>query len=224
MACLGLDVGNLNSVVAIARRNGIDVVLNSESKRETPSWVNFGAKQRFVGVAAGEKINMEPKNTVTNLKRLIGRKYSDAELQADLPMLNFEVERGPDDVPLVRVQFMGESRTFCPEQLLAALLSELRHIGETDQGSKLTECVISVPMFFTEAQRRAYLDAAHMVGLNVLRLINETTAIALAYGIYKTDLPADKPLYAAFVDAGHSSLQARPPAPLRTHTGAARRS
>ena len=150
---------------------------------------------------------MEPKSTMTQLKRLIGKKWNDPELQADLPTLNYALEEGPDNTPVVRVNVLGEQRLLRPEQLMAALLSELRNIAEKDQGTKVTDCVISIPMFFTEAQRRAMLDAAHIVGLNVLRLIHETTATALAYGIYKTDLPADKPMNVAFVDAGNSSLQ-----------------
>ena len=146
---------------------------------------------------------------MTQLKRLIGKKWNDPELQADLPTLNYALEEGPDNTPVVRVNVLGEQRLLRPEQLMAALLSELRNIAEKDQGTKVTDCVISIPMFFTEAQRRAMLDAAHIVGLNVLRLIHETTATALAYGIYKTDLPADKPMNVAFVDAGNSSLQVK---------------
>jgi heat shock protein 4 len=159
-------------------------------------------------VAAAEKVSMEPKNTVGQLKRLLGKRTGDAELAADIPTFNFGVsdEAG---VPVVRVQYAGEQKAFRAEQLLAALLGELKAIGEKDQGAKITDTVLSIPAFFTEQQRRAVLDAASIAGLNVLRLIHETTATALAYGIYKTDLPADKPVHVAFVDAGHSSLQAR---------------
>ena len=164
---------------------------------------------------------MEPKSTITQLKRLIGKKWSDPELQADLPTLNYNVEEGPNNTPVVRVNVLGEQRLLRPEQLLAALLSELRNIAEKDQGAKVTDCVIAVPMFFTEAQRRAVLDSAAIIGMNVLRLIHETTATALAFGIYKQDLPADKPLHVAFVDAGHSSLQARLPARFPPFLGGA---
>ena len=151
---------------------------------------------------------MEPKNTVGQLKRLLGKRTGDTELAADIPTFNFGVT---DDagVPVVRVQYAGEQKAFRAEQLLAALLGELKAIGEKDQGAKITDTVLSIPGFFTEQQRRAVLDAASIAGLNVLRLIHETTATALAYGIYKTDLPADKPQHVAFIDAGHSSLQAR---------------
>jgi heat shock protein 4 len=245
---LGIDVGNSTSVVALARNRGIDVVLNSESKRETPSMVNFALKQvsaaspllgssrphrpwsacaarrrqkqsppahvpsrcpqRFIGVSAGEKVSMEPKNTIGNLKRFLGKRNGDAEVAADAPTFSFTLEDGPEGVPVVKVQYQGAPCTFRAEQLLAALLAELRSIGEKDQGAKITDCVLSVPGFFTEQQRRAVLDAASITGLNVLRLIHETTATALAYGIYKTDW-TEKPQYVAFVDAGHASLQVR---------------
>ena len=160
-------------------------------------------------MSAGDKLAMEPKNTVGQLKRLLGKRMGDAELSADVGAFTFAVEAGPDGVPVVRVQYCGEQKAFRPEQLLAALLSELRSIGEKDQGAKITDAVLSIPGFFTEQQRRAVLDAASIVGLNVLRLIHETTATALAYGIYKTDLPETKPQHVVFLDAGHSSLQAR---------------
>ena len=151
---------------------------------------------------------MEPKNTIGQLKRLLGKRTGDAELAADAPTFNFGVSDAAG-VPVVRVQYCGEERTFRPEQLLAALLSELKAIGEKDQGAKITDTVLSIPGFFTEQQRRAVLDAASIAGLNVLRLIHETTATALAYGIYKTDLPETKPQHVVFLDAGHASLQAR---------------
>ena len=164
--------------------------------------------QRFIGVPAGEKVSMEPKNTIGQLKRLLGKRNGDLELAADAPSFSFAVEDGPEGVPVVRVQYLGEAKAFRAEQLLAALLGELKNIGEKDQGAKIADCVLSIPGFFTEQQRRAVLDAAHIAGLNVLRLLHETTATALAFGIYKTDW-TDKPQYYAFIDAGHASLQAR---------------
>jgi heat shock protein 4 len=251
MSCLGIDVGNATSVVGLARRNGIDVVLNSESKRETPSMINFGRKQvcaararraarpaaahagrsrraegsssaaahsppqRFVGVAAGEKASVEPKNTIGQLKRLLGKRNGDPELAADAPSFSFDVSDGPDGVPLIKVNYLGQPIALRAEQLLAALLAELRAIGEKDQGAKITDCVLSVPGFFTEQQRRAVLDAASITGLNVLRLVHETTATALAYGIYKTDW-TETAQHVCFIDAGHASLQARAAAPAAT--------
>mmetsp|Transcript_10607 Transcript_10607/g.36870 ORF Transcript_10607/g.36870 Transcript_10607/m.36870 type:complete len:821 (-) Transcript_10607:99-2561(-) len=207
MSVVGLDVGNLTSVVALARRKGIDIVLNSQSGRETPSMINFGEKQRFIGCAAGEKMSMAPKNTVTQLKRIVGKKFAEPELQADLPLLNYTLTEGEAGEPVANVTYMGEQRTFSPERLLAMLLGDLKIIAENDQGSKVTDVVIGVPVFYTDTQRRAVLDAAHIAGFNCMRLMPETTAVALAYGIYKTDLPETEPLKVCFVDVGHSSMQ-----------------
>lgn len=207
MSVIGLDVGNLTSVVALARRKGIDVVLNSQSGRETPSMVNFADKQRFIGCAAGEKMSMSPKNTITQLKRIVGKKFSDPELQADLGLLNYAVHEGPGGEPAMTVNYMGEQRTFTPVEILGMLLGDLKNIAESDQGAKISDVVIGVPVFYTDVQRRAVLDASAIAGLNCLRIMPETTAVALSYGIYKTDLPEDKPLNVAFIDVGHSALQ-----------------
>eukprot|EP00245_Coleochaete_scutata_P016998 TRINITY_DN812_c0_g1_i1.p1 TRINITY_DN812_c0_g1~~TRINITY_DN812_c0_g1_i1.p1 ORF type:complete len:845 (+),score=229.45 TRINITY_DN812_c0_g1_i1:156-2690(+) len=207
MSVVGFDVGNENCVVAIARQRGIDVVLNDESKRETPAMVTFGEKQRFLGTSASAVSTMNPKNTITEMKRLIGKKFSDPEVQKDLGRLPFTVIAGPDDEPLIQAQYLGETRTFTARQVLAALMSNLKTIAEQNLGTSVVDCVIGIPSYFTQGQRLAYLDAARICGLNPLRLMHETTATALAYGIYKTDLPETDPLHVAFVDVGHSSLQ-----------------
>mmetsp|Transcript_3841 Transcript_3841/g.15622 ORF Transcript_3841/g.15622 Transcript_3841/m.15622 type:complete len:764 (-) Transcript_3841:53-2344(-) len=207
MSVVGLDFGSVNSVVALARRKGIDVVLNTESKRETPAMVNFGDKQRFIGCAAADKINMKPKNTIVQLKRLIGLRFSDPEVQALVPAFLFPISGGPNDEILITVDYLGEKKTFTPERLVAMILSDLKGIAEADHGAKVTDSVISVPVFFTDAQRRAMLDAASIAGLNVMRLMHETTATALAYGIFKTAEFGDDPHNVVFVDVGASSMQ-----------------
>jgi len=207
MSVVGIDFGNANNIVALARRKGIDVVLNEESKRETPSMINFGEKQRFIGCAAADKINMQPKDTIIELKRLIGLKYSDPEVQADIPNFMFPVAQGPNDEIFVTVQYLGKKCTFTPERLVAMVMSDLKNIAEKDHGAKVTDAVVSVPVFFNDAQRRAMLDASAIAGLNVMRLMNETTATALAYGIFKTAEFGDEPTNVVFVDVGHSALQ-----------------
>lgn len=251
---VGIDFGNANNVVALARRKGIDVVLNDESKRETPSMLNFGEKQvrrrqtvewgekkdegrsevegktpfwasmiwnettderlictrrtqRFIGSAAGDKINMQPKNTLTQLKRLIGKKFDDEEVQSDIASMPFPVKRGPNGEIVFTVQYMGASREFTTEQCVAMVLSDLKRIAENDNGTKCSDCVISVPVYATDAQRRGMLDAASICGLNVLRLMHETTATALSYGIFKTAEFTDEPTNVAFIDVGHSAMQ-----------------
>lgn len=207
MSVAGFDVGNFTSVVALARRKGVDVILNKESKRETPSMVGFGSKQRHLGTDASAAETMNTKNTVSQLKRIIGKKFQDPELQEDMAYFPFRVVEGTNGKAMVQVNYLGKEEVFEPEKVMAMLLTDLKTIAETDDGSKISDCVISVPVFYTDEQRRAVLDASKIAKVNCLRLMHDCTATALAYGIYKTDLPVDKPLNVAFVDLGHSALQ-----------------
>ena len=150
---------------------------------------------------------MQPKNTIVQLKRLIGLKFSDPEVQAIVPSFLFPVAAGPNDEIIITVNYQGEKKTFTPERLVAVILSDLKSIAEADHGAKVTDAVVSVPVFFTDAQRRAMLDACHISGLNTMRLMHETTATALAYGIFKTAEFGDDPHNVVFVDVGHSALQ-----------------
>lgn len=207
MSVVGFDFGNESCIVAVARQRGIDVVLNDESKRETPAIVCFGDKQRFIGTAGAATTMMNPKNSISQIKRLIGRQFSDPELQRDLKSLPFAVTEGPDGFPLIHARYLGEVRTFTPTQLLGMVLSNLKGIAEKNLNAAVVDCCIGIPIYFTDLQRRAVLDAASIAGLHPLHLIHETTATALAYGIYKTDLPENDQLNIAFVDIGHASMQ-----------------
>ena len=150
---------------------------------------------------------MQPKNTIVQLKRLIGLRFSDPEVQALVPDLLFPIAAGANDEILITVNYLNEQKTFTPERLVAMILSDLKTIAEADHGAKVTDSVISVPVFFTDAQRRAMLDAASIAGLNVMRLMHETTATALAYGIFKTAEFGDDPHNVVFVDVGASAMQ-----------------
>ncbi|KAI9076291.1 hypothetical protein K1719_041716 [Acacia pycnantha] len=207
MSVVGFDFGNESCIVAVARQRGIDVVLNDESKRETPAVVCFGDKQRFIGTAGALSTLMNPKNSISQIKRLIGRQFSDPELQRDLKSLPFVVTEGPDGYSLIHVRYLGENKTFTPTQVLGMVLSDLKGIAEKNLKAAVVDCCIGIPVYFTDLQRRAVLDAATIAGLHPLRLIHETTATALAYGIYKTDLPENDELNVAFVDVGHASMQ-----------------
>lgn len=209
MSVIGIDFGNESCYIAVAKAGGIETIANDYSLRGTPSCVAFSSKNRILGVAAKNQTVTNMKNTVFGFKRLLGRKYSDPHVQKELKHFPFKVEQRPDDGIGIRVHYLGEENVFSPEQITAMLFTKLKDIAATALGTQVNDCVISVPSYFTNAERNALLDAAAISGLNVLRLMNETTATALAYGIYKQDLPApeEKPRNVVFVDFGHSSLQ-----------------
>ncbi|KAG9294562.1 hypothetical protein G9A89_008673 [Geosiphon pyriformis] len=205
MSVVGLDFGNLRSVIAVARNRGIDVVCNEVSNRATPSLVSFGPKQRYLGEAAKTQEISNFHHTVGSLKRLAGRSFNDKEIQEiEKQYINAELvdEKGQIGA---KVQYLGETRVFTATQLVAMYFTKLAEIASTELKIPISDVVISVPAWFTDAQRRSILDGSEIAGLNCLRLIHETTAIALGYGITKTDLPEDKPRNVVFVDVGHSS-------------------
>ena len=150
MSVCGVDIGNLTSTVALARRRGVDVILNKESKRETPSMVNFDEKQRFMGTDASAKVMMNPKNTVSQLKRIIGRSFNEPDFAEEVKNLPFSVTPGPDNEPLINVTYLGQPAQFSPQRCLAMQMADLKLIAEADQGSKVTDVVVGVPAFFNE--------------------------------------------------------------------------
>ncbi|XP_026466524.1 heat shock 70 kDa protein 4-like isoform X1 [Ctenocephalides felis] len=209
MSVIGIDFGNESCYVAVAKSGGIETIANDYSLRGTPSCVAFSGKNRVLGVAAKNQLVTNMKNTVWGFKRLLGRRYNDPHVQNELRSLPFRTEQRPDGGIGIRVHYLDEEHVFSPEQVTAMLFTKLKETSANALQTQVNDCVISVPSYFTNAERRALLDAASIAGLNVLRLMNETTATALAYGIYKQDLPApeDKPRNVVFVDCGHASLQ-----------------
>lgn len=183
MSVVGFDFGNLQSVIAVARNRGIDVLQNEVGHRMTPSAVAFSGRQRFIGNEAASQAMSNPKNTITNLKRFIGRKHDDAELPREMNFVTFKTVPGARGFTHISVNYDDKQEDFAPEQVTAALLQKFKNVAENGlDGAKVTDCVIGVPGWWTDVQRRGLLDAANIAGLNVLRLINETTAIALQYG------------------------------------------
>lgn len=209
MSVIGIDFGNESCYVAVARAGGIETIANDYSLRNTPSCVAFSGKNRILGVAAKNQMVTNMKNTIHGFKRLLGRKYNDPQVQRELQGLPFKVSQNADGSIRIHVQYLGEEHTFSPEQITAMLFTKLKDISETALQTAVNDCVISVPSYFTQAERQALHDAARIAGLNVLRLFNETAATALCYGIYKQDLPApDAPSRnVVFVDCGYASLQ-----------------
>jgi heat shock protein 4 len=189
------------------------VITNETSNRATPSLVSFGDKQRFLGEGAKTLEISNFKNTVGSLKRLAGRQFNDPEVQAnEKKFVNARLVQGENEEVSAAVQFLDDQKEYTFTQLCAMFLAKVKQFTSVELGTPVSDCVISCPTWFTDAQRRAILDASQVAGLNCLRLMNDTTASALGYGITKTDLPdaseeGQKPRIVTFVDVGHSSTQ-----------------
>jgi molecular chaperone DnaK (HSP70) len=209
MSVVGIDFGYQSTLVAAPRAGGIDVLLNDYSQRKTASMVCFGEKQREIGEAAKAKSVMKVNTTITNFKHLIGRRFNDPTVQEELKRVKFKTCEAEDGGIAVTVQFLGEARTLSVTQVLGMLLTKIKKIAEEQLNNKVSDCVVAVPVFFNDRQRHAMLTAIKIADLNCLRLFNETTAVALSYGIYKLDLPAptEKARRVVFCDLGHSALQ-----------------
>ncbi|KAM9610259.1 heat shock protein 105 kDa isoform 1-T1 [Trichechus inunguis] len=173
------------------------------------SVISFGSKNRTIGVAAKNQQITHANNTVSNFKRFHGRAFSDPFIQREKENLSYDLVSMKNGGVGIKVMYMDEEHLFSVEQITAMLLTKLKETAENNLKKPVTDCVISVPSFFTDAERRSLLDAAQIVGLNCLRLMNDMTAVALNYGIYKQDLPGldEKPRIVIFVDMGHSAFQ-----------------
>nr|XP_057919505.1 heat shock 70 kDa protein 4b [Doryrhamphus excisus] len=209
MSVVGFDVGYLNCYVAVARAGGIETVANEYSDRCTPACVSFGPRNRSIGAAAKSQVVTNCKNTVQGFKRFHGRAFSDPFVQRLQSSLVYDVAQMPTGTTGIKVMYMEEEKVFSIEQVTAMLLTKLKETAEGALKKPVADCVVSVPCYFTDSERRSVVDAAQIAGLNCLRLMNETTAVALAYGIYKQDLPAleEKARNVVFVDLGHSGYQ-----------------
>lgn len=206
MSVVGVDFGTLHSKIGVARNRGIDIIANEVSNRATPSLVAFGPKQRAIGESAKTQETSNFKNTIGSLKRLIGRTLQDPDVQAEKKFLNANLVDVAGTVG-VEATYRGEKHAFSATQLVAMYLGKLRDITANELKTAVSDLVIAVPGWFTDIQRRAMLDAAQIAGLNALRLINDTTSVALGYGITKLDLPdPENPRHVMFVDVGHSSM------------------
>lgn len=209
MSVVGIDFGNDTCYISVARQGGIETIANDYSLRSTPSYVAFGEKARTMGVAAKSAQNTQARRTFYGFKKLLGRKVGDPRVTEEMARVPFELTQGEGGRVVYALNYGGKDVQLTSEQITAALFTKLKDIGENALGTKVNDVVISCPSYFTDAERRALLDSAKMSGLNVLRLMNDTTATALAYGIYKQDLPeTDKPARnVVFVDVGHTGTQ-----------------
>uniref|UniRef100_A0A3Q3SWN8 Heat shock protein 4a n=1 Tax=Mastacembelus armatus TaxID=205130 RepID=A0A3Q3SWN8_9TELE len=209
MSVVAFDLGFQSCYIAVARAGGIETIANEYSDRCTPSFVSFGPRNRSIGAAAKSQVVTNYKNTVQGFKRFHGRAFSDPYIQTAKSNLVYELAQMPSGSTGIKVMYMEEEKVFSIEQVTGMLLTKLKETAESALKKPVVDCVISVPSYFTDAERRSVMDAAQIAGLNCLRLMNETTAVTLAYGIYKQDLPApeEKPRIVVFVDLGHSGYQ-----------------
>ena len=181
---IGIDLGTTYSCVGIFRDDRIEIISNDQGNRTTPSFVAFTDSERLIGDAAKNQVAMNPQNTVFVAMRLIGGKLADAEVQADMMHFPFKVvEKGGK--PVIQVEFKGENKQFTPEEISSMVLTKMRETAEAYLGGTVNNAVITVPAYFNDSQRQATKDSGLIAGLNVLRIINEPTAAAIAYGLDK---------------------------------------
>ena len=165
----------------------VEIIANDQGNRTTPSYVAFTDQERLIGDAAKNQTAMNPSNTVFDAKRLIGRKFSDPVVQNDMKSWPFKVVAGDNDKPSIQVQYKGETKKFLPEEISSMVLQKMKTIAESYLGSEVTQSVVTVPAYFNDGQRQATKDAGKISGMEVLRIINEPTAAAIAYGLDKKE-------------------------------------
>lgn len=182
---IGIDLGTTYSCVGVWQHDRVEIISNDQGNRTTPSYVAFTDDERLIGDAAKNQTAMNPKNTVFDAKRLIGRKFSDKKVQDDMKDWSYEVIVGPGDKPMINVESHGEKKTFSPEEISSMVLTKMKDIAESFVGKTVKDAVVTVPAYFNDSQRQATKDAAAIAGLNCLRIINEPTAAAIAYGLDK---------------------------------------
>jgi len=184
-ASVGIDLGTTYSCVGVWQNDRVEIIANDMGQRTTPSYVAFNETERLIGDAAKNQAAMNASNTVFDAKRLIGRKFDSAEVQSDIKHWPFQVKPDRDGKPIINVQFKGESKEFKPEEISSMVLIKMKEVAEAYLGREVKNAVITVPAYFNDSQRTATKDAGKISGLNVLRIINEPTAAAIAYGLDK---------------------------------------
>jgi len=182
---IGIDLGTTYSCVGVWKNDGVEIIANDQGNRTTPSYVAFTDTERLIGDAAKNQVARNPENTVFDAKRLIGRKFADPIVQADMKLWPFKMESGTGDKPMIVIEYQGETKKYHAEEVSAMILVKMKETAEAYLGTKVSDAVVTVPAYFNDSQRQATKDAGAISGLNVLRIINEPTAAAIAYGLDK---------------------------------------
>ncbi|XP_010459142.1 PREDICTED: heat shock 70 kDa protein 5-like [Camelina sativa] len=182
---IGIDLGTTYSCVGVWMNDRVEIIPNDQGNRTTPSYVAFTDTERMIGDAAKNQVALNPQNTVFDAKRLIGRRFSDPSVQSDMVHWPFKVVSGPGDKPMIVVSYKNEEKQFSPEEISSMVLVKMREVAESFLGHSVKNAVVTVPAYFNDSQRQATKDAGAISGLNVLRIINEPTAAAIAYGLDK---------------------------------------
>merc|ERR1719384_753083 len=180
---IGIDLGTTYSCVGVMKNGRVEIIANDQGNRITPSYLAFTEDgERLIGDAAKNQLTSNPKNTIFDVKRLIGREWSDKTVQNDIKLFPFSL-LNKNNKPHVKVDTGNGDKVFTPEEVSAAVLSKMKETAEEYLGHEVTHAVVTVPAYFNDAQRAATKDAGTIAGLNVIRIINEPTAAAIAYGL-----------------------------------------
>lgn len=182
---VGIDLGTTYSCVGVWQNDRVEIIANDQRNRTTPSYVAFTETERLTGDAAKSQAAMNAANTVFDTKRLIGRKFTDSSVQQDKTHWPFTLKSGPSGTPIIEVEYKGERKEFRAEEISSMVLGKMKDIAEAYLGKEVKNAVVSVPAYFNDSQRQATKDAGAIAGLNVLRIINEPSAAAIAYGLDK---------------------------------------